>query len=612
MAWKCFRLTRWMQRQGSLGRLFASALLLMALPLMASAQTPSLSGLTISPTNVTGGNATTGTVFLSAAAPSGGVSVSLSSSAAQVATVPASVSVAAGQTSASFSITTQAVSSQSTVTITATLGNTSQTASFTLYPAQLTSFTLAVGGGYGYGYGGGGSTQLSVTGGNQVTGTVSLDKAAPNGGVSVAISVDIGNSIALPGPVVVPAGQSSTSFTFSTSWVNQPIVTHLTATLGNTLTDTLTLNPGNLRVVQVKPPNQVQLQWDATASGPNFVLERNGQVIATLSNTTNTYTDTIPNGFQSGTFYYYQLYDTTPSGGLGQELSAEKVGFQVNVAQDNQTVDSRIDPRYATLHYLNYCFGHTTYRGGLFVGYATDPARIARSFVRFGGLSAPATGSTFRWGAVALYSTGAYTTQNQQVSVKVGCQVTQSSNWSGATIVWTTQPDYGVLNPANAENVQTVTYSPTVGAPGWQFWPLQEIKLVSAAGNPLSVAFCAPDETQYGWVYFAKIEYGSATAPCIPNAWDLPIPLTITFPTPVPQSVVQCTIGMNGVGLNDTSTVQVQVVVTDNYGYVSTVNETVQITGLNHTFTITDPKGGLVAHVQVTATCNGVSAYGQE
>lgn len=580
--------------------------------LWAGAQTPSLSGLTISPTNVTGGNSTTGTVFLSAAAPSGGVSVALQSSAPNSATVPSSVLVAAGQTTASFTISTQAISSQTTITITATLGTTSQTASFTLYPAQLTSFTLAVGGGYGYGgYGGGGSTQLSVTGGNQVTGTVNLDKAAPNGGISVALSVDVGNSMNLPN-VTVPAGQSSTSFTFNTSWVNEPIVTHVTATLGQSITDTLTLLPGNLRVVKVLPPNLVQLQWDASASGPNFVLMRNGSTIATLPNTTNTYTDQLPNGFQVGQFYYYQLYDTTSAGGLGQELSAEKVGFEVSTAQDNQTVDSRIDPRYATLHYLDYCFGHTTYRGGLFVGYASDPARVGRSFVRFGGFSPPATGSTFRWGAVALYSTGAYTTQNQQVSVKVGCQVTQSQNWNGATMVWTTQPDYGVLNPANAEQTQTVTYNPTAGAPGWITWPLQEIKLVSAAGLPLSVALCAPDETQYGWVYFAKIEYGTSTAPCIPSAWDLPIPLTITFPTPVPNPIVQCTIGMNGVGLNDTSTVQVQVMVTNNYGQVSTINESVQITGLNHTFTITDPKGGLVAHVQVQATCNGVSAYGQE
>lgn len=59
--------------------------------------------------------------MLNAAAPSGGVTVSLSSSYPAVAAVPAAVTVAGGsRISSKFSITTVAVTAQTAVTITAT------------------------------------------------------------------------------------------------------------------------------------------------------------------------------------------------------------------------------------------------------------------------------------------------------------------------------------------------------------------------------------------------------------------------------------------------------------------------------------------------------------
>ena len=74
----------------------------------AAAAGPTLSSLAFSPASVTGGNSSTGTVRLSAAAPAGGVSDGLSSPSASV-SVPASVPVPAGQTSATFTATTRAV-----------------------------------------------------------------------------------------------------------------------------------------------------------------------------------------------------------------------------------------------------------------------------------------------------------------------------------------------------------------------------------------------------------------------------------------------------------------------------------------------------------------------
>ena len=80
---------------------------------------PLLQSMTISPTSVRGGTNATGTVFLSAPAPAGGIFVTLATSNLSVAQVPGIVSVPGGQTSASFTVTTFAVGNNTSVTITA-------------------------------------------------------------------------------------------------------------------------------------------------------------------------------------------------------------------------------------------------------------------------------------------------------------------------------------------------------------------------------------------------------------------------------------------------------------------------------------------------------------
>ena len=92
-----------------------------------------LSAVSVSPTSVVGGAASTGTVTLTAAAPTGGMVVSLSSSNS-AATVPASVTVAAGATTATFTASTSAVTAQTPITITATAGSVSRTATLTVNP----------------------------------------------------------------------------------------------------------------------------------------------------------------------------------------------------------------------------------------------------------------------------------------------------------------------------------------------------------------------------------------------------------------------------------------------------------------------------------------------
>jgi hypothetical protein len=98
-----------------------------------------LASLSLQPTSVSGGHASTGTVTLSAPAPAGDAVVTLSSSNAAVAAVPASVIVPAGAATVGFTVSTTAVASAQTVTISAMSGGVIQSAALTVTPPPDTS-----------------------------------------------------------------------------------------------------------------------------------------------------------------------------------------------------------------------------------------------------------------------------------------------------------------------------------------------------------------------------------------------------------------------------------------------------------------------------------------
>jgi len=94
---------------------------------------PTPSAVTVSPSTVTDGSPSQGTVTLSGAAPAGGLTVSFASSGS-AASVPASVIVAQGATSATFAIATSAVTTSTAIVITASAGGVSRSASLTVAP----------------------------------------------------------------------------------------------------------------------------------------------------------------------------------------------------------------------------------------------------------------------------------------------------------------------------------------------------------------------------------------------------------------------------------------------------------------------------------------------
>lgn len=103
----------------------------------------SLSALSLNPTSLVGGNGdtSTGTVTLSAPAPSGGASVTLQSTQPTVAAVPSSVLVPASQTSANFTVTTYPVTTTTQATISGTYGAT-QSANLTVNPVVVGDFSI--------------------------------------------------------------------------------------------------------------------------------------------------------------------------------------------------------------------------------------------------------------------------------------------------------------------------------------------------------------------------------------------------------------------------------------------------------------------------------------
>jgi hypothetical protein len=93
---------------------------------------PTPVSLALNPMTVQGGNISTGTITISAPAPSAGLVVNLSDDNPFVAQIPSFVVVASGQTVATFTIATPTLASSQTATITASAGGVSQSATLTV------------------------------------------------------------------------------------------------------------------------------------------------------------------------------------------------------------------------------------------------------------------------------------------------------------------------------------------------------------------------------------------------------------------------------------------------------------------------------------------------
>jgi glucose/arabinose dehydrogenase len=185
---------------------------------------PYVTSLSFSPSSVVGGSSSTGTVRVSQAAPSGGLTVALSSASTRV-QVPASVTIPAGGTSATFTATTSAVTATVVATVTATRNGSVQ-GLLTVNPSASVAGLML--------------SPNPVVGGTLATGTVTLSAAASGSGAVVALRSDA-SAVQVPATVTVPAGSSSASFLATTLPVTATVTATITASLNGSLQSTLTV-----------------------------------------------------------------------------------------------------------------------------------------------------------------------------------------------------------------------------------------------------------------------------------------------------------------------------------------------------------------------------------
>ena len=226
-----------------------------------------LTGLSLNPTSVAGGNSSTGTVTLNGPAPSSGVSIALNSSLTSAATVPATITVAAGQSSATFTVNTFSTTKQKSATIQASFSG----------------------------------VNLSAT----AIGTATLDGPAPTGGVVVKLASSTTKAI-VPASVTVAVGKTSMTFQVKTLAVASITTANITGTVGSsTQVGTLTINPPTLTSLTLTPTTVIGL----TSSTGTLVISGpapTGGLVVNLSSTQSAAivpaTATIPAGATKGTF----------------------------------------------------------------------------------------------------------------------------------------------------------------------------------------------------------------------------------------------------------------------------------------------------------------------
>lgn len=183
-------------------------------------------GVALSQSSVVAGDSVQATVTLNQPAPAGGAVVNLAgvvNNPAVTVQMPSSVTVAEGETSASFTVSTTATTltgfaRPALLEVQAAYGDTTQTGLLAVAPPlSLSSLGVAPG---------------NVTGGTNVTGTVTLSGPAPAGGALVALSSNNPAAV-VPANVLVPAGSTSASFPVQTNAVTTFVTVTLAATYGS-------------------------------------------------------------------------------------------------------------------------------------------------------------------------------------------------------------------------------------------------------------------------------------------------------------------------------------------------------------------------------------------
>ena len=199
--------------------------------------TINLNTLALSQTEVIGGTKVSGTVTLNAAAPTLGAVVQLGDNLSAT-SMPSSVTIQPGTKSATFNITTKSVTAKQTGTFTASYRGVAKTSPIIVDPITVTALKLS---------------KPAIGGGGSVTGTVTINSAAPSNGTVVVLSDNI-PAASTPASVTVPAGATKATFTVTTESVEAVQKGTVTASRGGvTKSVAFRVDPIALYALTLKP-----------------------------------------------------------------------------------------------------------------------------------------------------------------------------------------------------------------------------------------------------------------------------------------------------------------------------------------------------------------------
>jgi len=196
-----------------------------------------------------------------------------------------------------------------------------------------------------------------------------------------------------------------------------------------------------------------------------------------------------------------------------QEITATPAQI---VAADNQAVDSRTDTRYVEDVPVDFQFGNSTYRGGMFVGFANDSSKVGRSFLKF--QLSPPEGTNRLWAG----SVNAYYIRSviDTTTTRIGCHFVGNDTWNAQSIKWTNSPP---LMPSLAVEYIDVGGQVGIQPNNWCHWRTAGIGSEMYGDHFLSLGFASVNEDinnpDIGWAYFAKKEFDANLAPHILYAY---------------------------------------------------------------------------------------------
>lgn len=215
--------------------------------------------LEFSPTQITSGGTAYGAVNLGYAAPSGGVTVTLASASSLI-NYPVSLTIPAGHLKETFKVESQTTVTNTTVSLIARWNGNRSEAKLTLLPVP---FVLTFG-------------SAGRTGGNPITGTVTLAKAAPTGGTTLNLTSN-SKLATVASTVTIPVGATSATFDVQTKPVTVTTPVVITVSGPDTTSkasfeispphiDSLTLSPSTVKG-GTSTTGTVTIPTDAPASG---------------------------------------------------------------------------------------------------------------------------------------------------------------------------------------------------------------------------------------------------------------------------------------------------------------------------------------------------------